>query len=84
MLTRIDHSNLNEFFEEINRQRMANERKPIQRDPFLQLAAEKRCHNRDELFHTYRQIQLNSYRPEQWAIEEKLDRYFPYGNHLLM
>ena len=80
MLTRIDHSDLETFFDGINRERVAHGRQAFQRDPILQFAAEKRCHNRDALFHTYRQMQMNEYQPEQWPKEEHLDRYFPYGN----
>lgn len=84
MLTATDHVNFDEFFNKINRERILNERKPIERDSILQNAADKRCRNHQQIFETYQQIQTNHYHPEQWAKDEKLDRFFPYGNQSLM
>jgi hypothetical protein len=64
---------------EINRER-TNLRLPnVQTHLTLQLAAEKRCSNREELIKSYESMISNTYRNDQWPREEQLDKLFPSG-----
>ncbi|CAF0736149.1 unnamed protein product [Adineta ricciae] len=49
----------------------------------LQLAAEKRCSNRDELLKSYEKMLSNTYRTTDWPREEHLNEHFPLVSETL-
>lgn len=61
---------------EINSQR----KQSVQIDLTLQLAAYKRCTNRDELLQTYESIFSKNYRNDDWPRQEQLNKKFSDGN----
>ena len=66
-----------DFLEQINRERKHLGLADLQIHLTLQLAARKRCANREELMQTYENILARTYRNDQWPRQELLDRIFP-------
>lgn len=68
-----------DILNEINSQR----KQILQIDLTLQLAAHKRCTNRDELLQTYNNILSKTYRNDDWPRQEQLNKRFTDGNRRL-
>ncbi|CAF0783988.1 unnamed protein product [Adineta ricciae] len=68
---------------EINYERVNLGLKPVQMHLTLQLAAEKRCSNRDELLKSYEKMLSNTYRTTDWPREEHLNEHFPLVSETL-
>lgn len=67
------------LFNEINRQRKIFGLSKVEIYLTLQLAAEKRCNNQEELIESYQKMISNTYNDDDWPKQEQLDQIFSYG-----
>lgn len=79
----LENKNDENLLDQINRERHRLGLDNVQIDLTLQLAAEKRCANRDELMQTYEKIHDQTYRNDQWVKEHSLDRLFPFVSEII-
>ncbi|CAF2147171.1 unnamed protein product [Rotaria magnacalcarata] len=70
------------LFDEINRQRKNFGLSNVEIHLTLQLAAEKRCHNQQQLIDSYQRMLSNAYRDGDWPRQEHLDKVFSHGKIL--
>ncbi|CAM4785207.1 unnamed protein product [Rotaria magnacalcarata] len=68
------------LFDEINRQRKNFGLSNVEIHLTLQLAAEKRCHNQQQLIDSYQRMLSNAYRDGDWPRQEHLDKVFSHVN----
>jgi hypothetical protein len=66
-----------DLFNEINHERKKLGLEYLQIHLTLQLAAQKRCANQQELFQSYEKMISNTYRNDEWPKQEQLNQIFP-------
>ena len=71
------------LLEEINRERTQLALKNFQVHLTLQLAAQKRCTDREHLLEAHQRMISNIYRDDDWPRQEQLNQIFPRGKHRL-
>ena len=79
----LENKNDEDLLDQINRERQRLGLDNVQIHLTLQLAAEKRCTNREELIQTYEKFQDRTYRNDQWVKEHFLDRLFPFVSEII-
>lgn len=77
-----ENKNEQDLFDEINRERQNLGRNNLQIHLTLQLTAEKRCSNQEQLLESYQRMITNTYRNDDWAKQEQLNQIFPNGKNL--
>ncbi|CAF0816463.1 unnamed protein product [Rotaria sordida] len=75
-----ENKNEQNLFDEINRQRKNFGLSNVEIHLTLQLAAEKRCSNQEQLIETYQRMLSNTYRDDDWPRQEQLDKIFSHVN----
>lgn len=69
-----------EFVNEINRERDHLGLDKVELRLTLQLAAEKRCSNAEQLWLSYQRMLANTYDNEDWPRQEHLNQIFLHGS----
>jgi len=75
----VENKDEQDLFDEINRERKNLGRKNFQIHLTLQLAAQKRCANQEQLIESYQKMITNTYRNDDWTKQEQLNKIFPDG-----
>jgi hypothetical protein len=70
-----------ELFNEINRERKNIGVANFEVHLTLQLAAQKRCNDREQLLESYQRMISNTYRDDDWPRQEQLTKIFPHGKN---
>ena len=68
-----------EFVNDINREREQLGLGKVEPRLTLQLAAEKRCANGEQLWRSYQRMRTNTYDSEDWPRQEQLNQIFSHG-----
>jgi hypothetical protein len=76
-----ENKNEQDLFDEINQERKYLGENNIQIHLTLQLAAQKRCANQEQLIESYQRMLSNTYRNDDWARQEQLNKLFPDGKN---
>jgi len=79
LLCIFENKNEQDLFDEINRERKNLGITNIQIHLTLQLAAQRRCANREQLIESYQKMITNTYRNDDWPRQEQLNKIFPNG-----
>lgn len=74
-----ENKNEKDLFDEINRQRKKTGLSNVEIHVTLQLAAENRCNNQEQLFKAYKAMISNNYRDDDWPKEQELNQIFSHG-----
>ena len=74
-----ENKNEQELFDEINRERKNIGVANFEIHLTLQLAAQKRCTDREQLLESYKRMISNTYRDDDWPRQEQLNKIFPHG-----
>jgi hypothetical protein len=78
-----ENKNEQNFLEQINRERTNLDLKNFQIHLTLQLAAQKRCANQNELIQSYQKMITKSYRNDDWPKQEQLNKIFPIVGEII-
>ena len=76
----LESSNDEVLLEEMNRERRQLALTNFQVHLTLQLAAQKRCTDREHLLDAYQRMLSSTYRDDDWPRQEQLNQLFPHGN----
>jgi len=76
-----ENKNEQDLFDEINQERKYLGENNIQIHLTLQLAAQKRCANQEQLIESYQRMLSNTYRNDDWARQEQLNKLFADGKN---
>jgi hypothetical protein len=74
-----ENKNEQDLFDEINHERKNLGLAKFQSHLTLQLAAQKRCANQEQLLESYQRMISNTYRNEDWPRQEQLNQIFPHS-----
>ena len=81
LLCLFENKSEQDLFYEINRQRKTLGLSNVEIHLTLQLAAQKRCANQEQLIKTYQTMLSNTYKDDNWPKQEQLHKIFLHGKN---